>query len=59
MCSYTVMCVQGVQERAENTALRGSSVKGQRGGVVATYSDHLPSACQEVQDPAAQRIVQT
>ncbi len=38
---YTVVRVQRVQERAENTALRGSSVVGQRGGDVATYSDHL------------------
>ncbi len=30
-CDYTVVCVQGVQERAENTALRGSSVSGSVG----------------------------
>ncbi len=42
MRDYTVMRVQGVQERAENTALRGSSVVGQREGDVAAYSDHLP-----------------
>ncbi len=48
------MCVQGVQERGENTALWVSSVKGQRGGDVAVYSDRL-----EVQHPAAQRSVQT
>ncbi len=35
------MRVQGVQERDENTALRVSSVKGQRGGDVAVYSDRL------------------
>ncbi len=56
---YTVMRVQGVQERAEKTALRCSSVEGQREGDVAAYSDHLPSACQINQDPASQRIVQT
>ncbi len=39
------MRVQGVQERAENTALRGFSVEGQREGDVSAYSDHLPSAC--------------
>ncbi len=53
---YTVMCVQ---ERAENSALRGFSVEGQWGGDVAAYFDHLPSACSEVQDPAAQIIIQT
>ncbi len=42
VCGYTVMRVQGVQKWAENTALRGSSVEGQRGGDVAAYSDHLP-----------------
>ncbi len=39
---YTVVRVQRVQEWAENTALRGSSVVGQWGGDVAAYSDHLP-----------------
>ncbi len=59
VCSCTVMCVQGVQEWAENAALRCTSVEGQgRWGVVA-HSDHLTSACQEVQDPAAQRSVQS
>ena len=29
MCRHTVMCVQGIQEWAKNTALRGSSVEGQ------------------------------
>ncbi len=56
MHGYTVM---RVQERAENSALRASSVEGQWGGDVAAYSDHLPSACSEAQDPAAQRIIQT
>ncbi len=59
MRGYTVMRVQGVQERTENTVLWGPSVEGQRGGDVAANSDHLPSACQEVQDPVAQGIVQT
>ncbi len=50
---YTVVRVQRVQERAENTALRGSSVVGQRGGDVAAYSDHLTarnpgSSCTEI-----------
>ncbi len=30
VCGCTVMCVQGVQEWAENAALRGTSVEGQR-----------------------------
>ncbi len=59
VCSCTVVCVQGVQEWAEDAALRGTSVEDQgRWGVVA-HSDHLTSACQEVQDPAAQRSVQS
>ncbi len=29
VCSCTVVCVQGVQEWAENAALRGTSVEGQ------------------------------
>ncbi len=39
------MWLQGVQERAENTALGGSSVEGLWRGDVAAYFDHLPSAC--------------
>ncbi len=59
VCSCTVICVQGVQEWAEDAALRSTSVEDQgRWGVVA-HSDHLTSACQEVQDPAAQRSVQS
>ncbi len=30
VCSCTVVCVQGVQEWAENAALRRTSVEGQR-----------------------------
>ncbi len=30
VCSCTVVCVQGVQEWAENAALRSTSVEGQR-----------------------------
>ncbi len=30
VCGCTVMCVQGVQEWAENAALRSTSVEGQR-----------------------------
>ncbi len=59
VCGCTVMCVQGVQEWAEDTALQRTSVDDQgRWGVVA-HSDHLTSACQEIQDPAAQRSVQS
>ncbi len=59
VCGCTVVCVQGVQEWAEDAALRSTSVEDQgRWGVVA-HSDHLTSACQEVQDPAAQRSVQS
>ncbi len=59
VCGCTVMCVQGVQEWAEDAALRSTSVEDQgRWGVVA-HSDYLTSACQEVQDLAAQRSVQS
>ncbi len=57
VCGCTVMCVQGVQEWAENAALRSTSVEGQRRLSVVAHSDHLTSACQKVQDPAAQRSV--
>ncbi len=30
VCGCTVVCVQGVQEWAEDAALRGTSVEGQR-----------------------------
>ncbi len=30
VCGCTVLCVQGVQERAENAALRSTSVEDQR-----------------------------
>ncbi len=59
VCSCTVMCVQGVQEWAEDAALRCTSVEGQRRWCVVAHSDHLTSAWQEVQDPAAQRSVQS
>ncbi len=56
VCGCTVVCVQ---EWTEDTALWSTSVEDQgRWGVVA-HSDHLTSACQEVQDPAAQRSVQS
>ncbi len=59
VCGCTVMCVQGVQEWAEDAARRSTGVEDQgRWGVVA-HSDYLTSACQEVQDPAAQRSVQS
>ncbi len=59
VCSCTVMCVQGVQEWAEDAALRCTSVEDQGRSSVVAHSDHLTSACQEVQDPAAQRSVQS
>ncbi len=59
MCGCKVVCVQGVQEWAEDAALRSTSVEDQRRWCVVAHSDHLTSACQEVQDPAAQRYVQS
>ncbi len=59
VCGYRVVCVQGVQEWAEDTALRSTGVEDQgRLGVVA-HSDYLISSCQEVQDPAAQKSFQS
>ncbi len=40
-------------------AVRCTSVEDQRRRGVVAHSDHLTSACQEVQDPAAQRSVQS
>ncbi len=50
------MCVQGVQEWAEKAALRGTSVRIRGDEVLFAHSDHLTSACQEVQDPACTEI---
>ncbi len=59
LCVAVQSCVQGVQEWAEDVAPRSTSAEDQgRWGVVA-HSGHLTSACQEVQDPAAQRSVQS
>ncbi len=40
------MCEQGVQERAEHAALRGTGVEGQGGECGAAYQD--------IQDPVTQ-----
>ena len=50
---------QGVQEAAEQAPLWGPCVEDQRSGGVIAYLHHLATACQEVQDPAAQGGVQT
>ncbi len=59
VCGCTVVCVQRVQKWAEDAALRSPSVEDQRRWGVVAHSDNLTSACQEVQDPAAQRSVQS
>ncbi len=59
VCCCTVVCVQGVQEWAEDATLWGTNVEDQGRLCVVAHSDHLTSACQEVQDPAAQRSVQS
>ncbi len=53
------MCIEGVQECAEDAALRSTSVEDQGKLGIVAHSDHLTSACQEVQDPAAQRSVRS
>ncbi len=58
VCSCTVVCVQAVQEWAEDAALRGTSVEDQ--GMRCCCPFWPPDFCrQEVQDPAAQRSVQS
>ncbi len=46
-CGFKVVCVQGVQEWAENAALRSTSIEDQRRCGNVTHSDHLTSAWQE------------
>ena len=55
---HAVMHEQGTQEGSEYAALRGSGAQGQCRGGEVTYSHHLGSACQEVQDPVAKGCVQ-
>ena len=50
---HTVVCEQGVEERAEHTALRGSGVEDQGGGCEVSHHC-LGSARQEVQDPVTE-----
>ena len=50
---------QGVQEGAEHAPLWGPRVEDQRNGEVVSYLHHLGSACQEVQYPIAQDLVET
>ena len=56
---HAVVGEQGVQERAQNAPLWGSSVEDQRGGDVFSYPHHLGAAHQKVQDPIAQGRVET
>ncbi len=51
------MCVQEVQQGAQNTALRSSNVKDEGLRGVSAHPHHLGSACQEVKGPLAQRGV--
>ena len=59
MHGHAVIGEQGVQERAENALLWGTSVEDQRDGDVASYPHHLGAACQKVQDSVAQGGVET
>ncbi len=60
VCSCTVVCVQGVQEWAEDASPADAPVLRIRGDdVLLPILTILTSACQEVQDPAAQRSVQS
>ena len=53
------MLGQGVQEGAEHAPLWGPSVEDQRSGGDVSYFHNLRVARKEVQDPVAQRKVQT
>jgi len=50
-CVATVIREQGIQERNEYAALRGSGAQGQYRGGETAHSHHLGFARQEVQDP--------
>jgi len=47
----TVMCLQGIQERAQHTALRRACAECQGGGAGGTYLNHLRAVSQKVFDP--------
>jgi len=49
LCVATQSCLQGVQERTEYAALRGSGAQGQYRGGETAHPHHLGSA----QDPVA------
>ncbi|KAI3372494.1 hypothetical protein L3Q82_022695 [Scortum barcoo] len=55
---HAVMREQGVQQRAEHTALGGAGVQSQGGGCGAAHPHSLGSARQEVQDPITQGAVE-
>ena len=59
MRGHAVVSEQGVQEGTKHKPLRGRRVKCQRGEGVLAYLHHLGAACQEVQDPVVQGLVQT
>lgn len=42
---YTVMCVQGVQQGSQNTALGCSGVQDEERRSVSAYNHNLGSAC--------------
>ena len=49
------MRVQGVQERAQHTALEGACAEGQGGGAGGAYLNRLRAVSQEVLDPGTDR----
>ncbi len=50
VCGFTIMCAQGVQEWAEDTALRSTSVEDSV-GCIALLSTVLIAAIAELQNP--------
>ena len=51
---YTVVCILGVQQGAQNAALGCSSVKDEGERALSAHPHHLWSGCHEVKDPYAQ-----
>lgn len=47
----SVIRIQGIQERAQHTALGGACAEGQGGGAGGAYLNHLRAVSQEVLDP--------
>ena len=52
-----VVCVDGVERRAQHTSLRRSSAEGQAGGLMWAQARCLRAVFEEVSNPFAQVVV--